>query len=788
METNQKEEFLRVFEQINKVVLFFLCFFFFSISDSYSQNKKPKVVLVLSGGGAKGLAHIPLLQKLDSLKIVPDLVIGNSMGSVVGGLYAMGYSGDSIAQIARKIDWNHLLGGGIALTDVSVEEKSEFGSYLIDLNIAKGKPMVKNALLNDQSLREFLSTLTYPVYKINDFDKLPIPYRAIATDIVNGSEVVLSKGSLNTAMRASMSIPGIFQPVPYENTLLVDGGILNNFPTDVAQKMGADIIIGSDVGGGMAPMEELDNITTILFQTAMLSSNIKNPENQKRCAILVNHIPNLTYSTGDFSRGLQIYEQGKIAVQDQNKELIVLSEKLRKFNQLQPVLPKVKNEFVLDTIVYNNVSRDNLKLLKARTNIKAHEKYSIEQLIQGVNRSMGTNLFSQITWTHFVENDKVGLQFNGFEHSQNQLRSSLHYDTYRGVGLILNYTGRNILGEASRFLVTADIAEQPRFRVQYQKIFGKEKRGWWKSDIYGERLKQSVYIEGELADDIRQNSLQFENQINQNLNSLKSYFGIGAIYQYTNLRPRNNPEVNENIFKLESYYFNNVEVEGHYCFNSLSDVFFPKKGYSFRAKVSRSLLHEVDVTYSDSSIPNVKGSTNAFSRIGFNYDKRLYINREITGIFTATTAFIFEDKIRPDETSFSKYGYAGKFNIGGYLVNPRNYTYTFAGLHEDELNVSQLMKINVGLQTLPFENIYFTPHFNIASVGFNKFDQYIKKAFTPKGEWEQRTETSLLMSGGVTISYSSILGPINFDTSWVNDINKIRVFFSVGFSFNPSGR
>lgn len=788
METNQREGFLRVFGQRNRVLLLFLCFFFFWVSVSYSQNKKPKVVLVLSGGGAKGLAHIPLLQKLDSLKIVPDLVIGNSMGSVVGGLYAMGYSGDSIAYIARKIDWNQLLGGGISLTDVSVEEKSEFGSYLIDLNIAKSKPMVKNALLNDQSLREFLSSLTYPVYKINDFDKLPIPYRAIATDIVNGSEVVLSKGSLNTAMRASMSIPGVFQPVPYENTLLVDGGVLNNFPTDVAEKMGADIIIGSDVGGGMAPKEELDNITTILFQTAMLSSNIKNPENQKRCTILVNHIPNLTYSTSDFNKGMQIYEQGKIAVEEQNKDLIALSEKLMKFNQLQPVLPKVKNEFVLDTIIYNNVSEDNLKLLKARTNIKTQEKYSIEELIQGVNRSMGTNLFSQITWTHFVKDDKIGLQFNGFEHSQNQLRSSLHYDTYRGVGLILNYTGRNILGEASRFLVTTDIAEQPRFRIQYQKIFGKEKVWWWKSDVYGERLKQSVYVEGELADDIRQNSLQFENQINQNLNSLKSYFGVGVIYQYTNLKPRNNPEVNENIFKLNSYYFNNVEVEGHYCFNSLSDVYFPKKGYSFRAKVSRSLLHDVDVTYSDSSIPNVKASTNAFSKIGFNYDKRLYIHKLLTGIFTATTAFIFEDKFRSGETSFSKHGYAGKFNVGGYLVNPRNYSYTFAGLHEDELNVSQLMKINVGLQTIPFEKIYFTPHFNVASVGFNKFDQYVKKAFTSKGEWQQRTETSLLMSSGATISYNSILGPINFDTSWVNDINKIRVFFSVGFSFNPSGR
>mgnify|MGYP000943412927 CR=1 FL=1 len=154
-----------------------------------------------------------------------------------------------------------------------------------------------SSLLNDQTLREFLSKLTYPVYNVSDFDKLSIPYRAMATDIVNGKEVIMDKGTLALAMRASMSIPSVFRPVPYEGTLLVDGGVLNNFPTDVAKNMGADIIIGSDVGGGMAPIEELDNIATILFQTGMLTSNLKNPEHQKNCDILVDHIPYLTYST-----------------------------------------------------------------------------------------------------------------------------------------------------------------------------------------------------------------------------------------------------------------------------------------------------------------------------------------------------------------------------------------------------------------------------------------------------------------------------------------------------------
>jgi len=422
-----------------------------------AQEKKPKVVVVLSGGGAKGIAHIPFIQTLDSLGIVPDLVVGTSMGSIVGGLYAMGYSGDSIANIALNANWDKLLSGDISLSDVSVEEKSEFKKYLVNLDLKKGKPQINDALVNDQNLREFLSLLTYPVYRVNDFDKLVIPYRAIATDIVNGKKVIIDGGSLLVAMRASMSIPSIFKPVSYENTLLVDGGILDNFPTDVAKEMGADIIIGSDVGGGMAPIEKLDNIATILFQTGMLTSNLINPENRRLCNILIDHIPNLSYSTGDFSKSREIYEEGKIATLQNKGALVELSEKLKDYPKRSHELPDVEPEFILDTIIYKNISEDNLKLVKARTNIETNKKYKPEALIEGIDRAMGTNLFRQITFASYTRDNKLGIEINGFEKSKHQLNGSLHYDAYRGVGLILNYTGRNTIGEASRLLLTLDV-------------------------------------------------------------------------------------------------------------------------------------------------------------------------------------------------------------------------------------------------------------------------------------------------------------------------------------------
>ena len=157
------------------------------------------------------------------------------------------------------------LGGKTRLKDVGVEEKREFGRYLLTMDVKKGKPSISSSIINDQYLREFFSYHSYPVFSIDEFDDLPIAYRSVTTDIVNGEEVVLKDGSLALAMRASMSIPSVFEPIAYKDVLLVDGGIVNNFPVDVAKEWGADFIIGSDVVGGMKPKEDLEGLTNILF-------------------------------------------------------------------------------------------------------------------------------------------------------------------------------------------------------------------------------------------------------------------------------------------------------------------------------------------------------------------------------------------------------------------------------------------------------------------------------------------------------------------------------------------
>ena len=753
----------------------------------FSQQEKPKVALVLSGGGAKGLAHIAVVQTLDSLGIVPDLIVGTSMGSIVGGLYAMGYSGDEIAKIASDANWDELLGGDISLEDVSVEEKSEYKKYLIEMDIVDGKPKLNTSLLRDQNLREFLSETTFPVYNITNFDELSIPFRAIATDIVNGKEVILKDGSLAVAMRASMSIPSIFQPVEYKNTLLVDGGILNNFPVDVAIDLGADFIIGSNVGNGMLPKEELDkSISNILFQTSMMTSNLKNDINVKLCDILIDHTPNLTYSTGDFNKGKEIYKEGKIATNLNIEAFVDLANTVKSFKQKVHKVPYRKNEIILDTIIYKGISEANFNLVKARTAIEPHQMYTAQELINGVNRALGTRMFAKIEFKAIKETDKFGLQLTAKEHSQHQIKGALHYDTNRGVGVILNYTGRNIIGNASRVIVDINIAEQSKARLQYQKNFTDNKNWWFRTEAFGVLLDQKMFFKGTSIEDIKYNYFQFDNQINRNFNSLRSFIGIGVDYEYTKLKPKVDPEIIDNIFRLDNYYFNNLEINLHYTYNSLNNVFFATKGTLFKASVSRSFFHEVYLKTTDVDLDVLKGETNGFTKLNLQFEKRIELNKKITGIINASANFILEDDLDPQEISFQEYGFAAKYFLGGNMDNARNNSYIFPGLKEDELNVSQFIKLDLGVQFKLINKVYIVPHFNIASVGFIDFDDYIEDAFSPEGDWTNQFETSAIIASGLTVSYHSILGPVTFDLSYVNKIDKLRLFFSVGLLFNES--
>lgn len=230
----------------------------------------PRTCLVLGGGGARGAAHIGVLKVLERERVPVDCIVGTSMGAVVGGLYATGYTADEIETVLDGIDWSEVLHDKPPRDERSMRRKEDDLRLLggVEVGVSDGKIAFPRGLIQGQKLEMLLRRLLLPAWQVRDFDRLPIPFRAVATDIVTGDKAVFAQGDLVLAIRASMSVPGVFAPVRYQDRLLVDGGVVDNLPIDEARRLGAQRVIVSRVGTPLMTEEQLDSPLAISHQMA----------------------------------------------------------------------------------------------------------------------------------------------------------------------------------------------------------------------------------------------------------------------------------------------------------------------------------------------------------------------------------------------------------------------------------------------------------------------------------------------------------------------------------------
>ncbi len=227
-------------------------------TDSIPAGPRPKLGLALSGGGAKGLAHIGVLEVLEQNGIYADMISGTSMGSVVGGLYSIGYSPEQLVDVALSVDWSDYFNDAYPRAYQPIEERGRAARYQLSFNIQKGKLTLPQGLLQGRKIQALLASLTAPVHDIDKFDKFPKPFAAVATNIETGEAYVFHTGDLRRAIRASMAIPSVFSPVEVDGNLLVDGLVVRNLPVSDAFDLGADVVVGVDVGSPLAKKDELE--------------------------------------------------------------------------------------------------------------------------------------------------------------------------------------------------------------------------------------------------------------------------------------------------------------------------------------------------------------------------------------------------------------------------------------------------------------------------------------------------------------------------------------------------
>ncbi len=293
-----------------------------------APSERPKIGLVLSGGGAKGFAHVGVLKLLDSLQIPIDYIAGTSMGGIAGALYAIGYSGYDLEKLAHRDDWQTIFSDRPPRPELPFFQKEQIGRYQLEFGIKGVKPVPPTGLIFGQKVSLLFLSLTFPYEKVTDFDHLPIPFRCVAVDLVTGNQVVLKSGSLAKALRATMAIPTVFSPVEWGDSLLVDGGLINNLPVDVVKEMGADIVIAVDVQSPLLERKKLTSALAVLEQTVSLVGIDRVKENLKKVDILIRpQIDEFSAADFDADKINAILQRGDEAARRSVGELVALKEK-----------------------------------------------------------------------------------------------------------------------------------------------------------------------------------------------------------------------------------------------------------------------------------------------------------------------------------------------------------------------------------------------------------------------------------------------------------------------------
>ncbi|MEN8214546.1 MAG: patatin-like phospholipase family protein [Pseudomonadota bacterium] len=404
------------------------------------ESSRPAIGLALSGGGARGAAHVGVLRVLEELHVPIDYIAGTSMGAIVGGLYASGMSADDIEKALGEVDWDTVFRDDEERPDRTFRRKRDDRLYLSDIKagVKEGKLRIPTALVQGQKFNLVLSRLTEPVAEVSDFDDLSIPFRAVATEIATGEQVVLGRGDLARAIRASISVPGVFAGVNLDGKLLVDGGISNNLPVSVVREMGADIVIAVDVSTPLMPQEELKSALRVAEQlTTLLTRN--NTELQIASLsprdLLIVPALKATVTSGNFHEFKSAIALGEQAAQEQRSSLARLSatavnyQRAMAAKRSEPSAPSTGRAHddsrrsdgeaagslarsphrVLHFIRFENDSKLSDELLANLLGLHEGELLDLDELEKGIGRIYGQGIFESVTYALIREGGRDGI-------------------------------------------------------------------------------------------------------------------------------------------------------------------------------------------------------------------------------------------------------------------------------------------------------------------------------------------------------------------------------------------
>ena len=377
-----------------------------------NSSARPKIGLALSGGGARGGAHVGVLKALEELGVEIDYVAGTSMGAIIGGLYASGYSANEIEEILIGTDWKKAMTDRPARRDRTMRKKELEAQFLIPYRIGfnNGKFQMPLGAIEGQHLDQLFHKMLLPVVGVHDFDLLLIPFRAVATDLVSGEAVILSDGSLPDALRASMSVPGVFAPVRIDGKILVDGGMSNNLPVDVVRQMGAEVVIAVDISSPLLTEEQL---TSVLSVSEQLTNFLTRRNADAQIASLGPQdfliVPELDgFSSANFQKATDIVPIGYDATLLQTDRLVEITG--RHSQEPGGIALDETVPYTVQFIEIDNSSVLNDKLIRSRLDVEIGQPLDLDALNDNVDTIYSLDVFESVTYDFVTdEQDRQGL-------------------------------------------------------------------------------------------------------------------------------------------------------------------------------------------------------------------------------------------------------------------------------------------------------------------------------------------------------------------------------------------
>ncbi len=715
-----------------------------SLPAQYTVKHRPKIGLVLSGGGAKGLAHIGVIKELTKLGIPVDYISGTSMGSIIGGLYACGYSAAQIENICHKVNWNEVLLDNISRKSLSIDQKEEDSKYISTFPVNNLKIAIPKGLVAGQNISELLSDLTWNYHQQTDFLKLPVPFECVATDIETMKPVVLKNGFLPDAIRASMAIPTVFTPIEIDNRLLADGGIVENFPVRCAKDMGADIIIGVNISSPLYSREQLTSIVQIMSQATNYLMSISVDSARKMCDYLIE--PKLDkYTIFSFEKADSIISAGEKATIALIPELQSLLDTLKKYPDDNTTVPRY---ITCDSVYINEIRIDGLEkvsknIVLGNFQIITPSWITLKALEQGIDRIYGSQFFERVNYKFESSGNGAVLVLRVKEQTKNFFRFSFNYDNNLKVGVLFNYTSLNIVGQGSRLLMDAKLGDSPAGIITYNiRTSLRPNIGFGLKLGFNQFQVNYFNSQGILISNFTSQHYLADMEFTTSFSN-SNLFAAGCEGEILNISPL---YASQDTIKLN---VNFISLYGRLNIDNLDRTIYPTDGDRFYAELKYVVRED-----------NLSGNlfSPSFWRFMLTYNKINSITDKFSILSSVNAGFLSNNNVHP----------AYYFYLGGMHPYETNIFY-FSGLQFMEVSSSNVISLQLDLRFEPWTDKFITLKSNIATTSptYNHIFA-LQKFYSGAG-----------ISGGI----KTLIGPVDFTLSKGNISHGFVSELHMGYLF-----